>query len=85
MLNYDTKLYPHHIDDQRLYDFTQPVAAIAQHPKDPNTWGLKNLSKEKWVTTGSNSAVKDVEPERSVTLVSGTKITFGKVDGEIRF
>jgi len=85
MLNYDTKLYPHHIDDQRLYDFTQPVAAIAQHPKDPNTWGLKNLSKEKWVTTGSNGSIKDVEPERSVTLVSGVKINFGKVEGEIRF
>jgi len=58
---------------------------FSMHPKDPNTWGLKNLSKEKWVTTGSNGSVKDVEPERSVTLVSGTKITFGKVDGEIRF
>src|SRR5437763_503202 len=48
MLNADTRLYPHHIDDYRMYDFSQPVAEMTQHPKDPNVWGIKNLSDEPW-------------------------------------
>lgn len=44
MLNHDTQLYPHHLDPQRLYDLSQPLAAMQQHPQNPNLWGLKNLS-----------------------------------------
>ena len=29
MLNHDTKLYPHHIDDTRSYDFGAPVAEMS--------------------------------------------------------
>ena len=83
MLNYDTKLFPHHIDDGRLYDFSAPVAAVAVHPANPSIWGLKNLSQDKWFITSAEN-VKDVEPEKSVTLAVGTKIQFGKIEGEIR-
>lgn len=84
MLNHDTNLFPHHIDDGRLYDFSAPVASIAVHPTNPGIWGLKNLSQDKWFITASDGSVKDVEPERSVTLAVGTKIRFGKTEGEIR-
>lgn len=84
MLNHDTQLFPHHIDDDRIYDFSQPVAAVTQHPTNPSIWGLKNLSNEKWAATTTDGTVKDVEPGRSVTLTVGTKIHFGKVEGEIR-
>lgn len=84
MLNYDTQLFPHHINDQKLFDFSQPVAAVTQHPTNPNIWGLKNLSGDKWVTTAADGTVKDVESGRSVTLAVGTKINFGKLEGEIR-
>lgn len=84
MLNYDTRLYPHHVDDQRLYDFTQPVAEVTRHPTNPNLWGLKNLSAEKWVITLPDGTFKDVEPGRSVSLAVGTKINFGQKEGEIR-
>ncbi len=84
MLNHDTQLFPHHLDDGRLYDFSQPVGAVTQHPKDPTIWGLKNLGSEKWVITGADGVIKDVEPGRSVTLTVGTKINFGKKEGEIR-
>jgi DNA-binding helix-hairpin-helix protein with protein kinase domain len=84
MLNHDTQLFPHHIDDQKMYDFSQSVAAVTQHPKDPSIWGLKNLSNEKWVTTTADGAIKDVEPGRSVTLGVGTRVNFGKTEGEIR-
>jgi DNA-binding helix-hairpin-helix protein with protein kinase domain len=84
MLNHNTELFPHHIDDDRMFDFSAPVAAVAQHPANPNLWGLKNVSSEKWVINAADGAIKDVEPGRSVTLAVGTRIQFGKTVGEIR-
>lgn len=84
MLNHDTRLFLHHVDDQKMYDFSKPVAEVTQHPKDPSIWGLQNLSDEKWVSTTADGTVKDVEPGRSVTLAVGTNINFGKTEGEIR-
>ena len=62
MLNYNTKLYPHHIDPDKMYDFSAPVAEVAQHPQYPNIWGLKNVGHEKWVITTDDGSIKDVEP-----------------------
>ena len=84
MLNHDTQLFPHHVDDQKMYDFSQPIAAMTQHPKDPSRWGLKNLSEEKWGITAADGMIKDVEPGRSVRLAVDVKINFGKTEGEIR-
>lgn len=84
MLNYDTKLYPHHVDPGRMYDFSAPVAEVTRHPQNPNIWGLKNLAIEKWVITLDDGAIKDVEYGRSMTLTPGVKISFGKREGEIR-
>jgi eukaryotic-like serine/threonine-protein kinase len=83
MLNHDAMLFPHHLDETKLYDFSRPAAAITQHPSDPRIWGLKNLSPEKWVAVGGEGT-RDVAPGRSVTLVQGTRIQFGRVEGEIR-
>jgi hypothetical protein len=85
MLAADSKLYPHHMADGRAYDFSQPVAEVVRHPTDPNAWGLKNLSGNKWVATLANGALRDVEPGRSAPLVTNTKINFGKAEGEIRY
>jgi serine/threonine protein kinase len=84
MLNYDTKLYPHHIDNARMYDFSVSVAEVSRHPNDPNMWGLKNASSEKWVSTTAGGAVKDVEVGRNVTIAAGTRIQFGRTEGEIQ-
>ncbi len=84
MLNYDAQLFPHHIDEGRLYDFSRPVAAVTRHPTNESLWGLKNLSDRKWVSTGTDGKVVDVEPGRSVGLSVGTKIQFGETEGEIR-
>jgi eukaryotic-like serine/threonine-protein kinase len=84
MLNYDSRLFPHHIDVQALYDFSSPIAEIVRHPTDPKVWGLKNLSNQKWVVTSTDGTIKDVEPGKSATLGVGVKINFGKIEGEIR-
>ena len=83
-LNYDTKLYPHHLEGYTSYDFSHPVAEMTQHPTNPEIWGLKNLSDEKWVITNANGEIKDVPPGRTVTLDTKIKISFGKVEGEIK-
>jgi serine/threonine protein kinase len=83
MLNHDTKLFPYHLD-QREFDFSHAVAIVKQHPTNQHIWGLQNLSNEKWLMSMTDGTVKDVESGKSVTLSSGTKINFGKVEGEIR-
>ena len=83
MLNHDTFLFAHHVDEEKKYDFTQPVAAVTKHPIDPEIWGLKNLSLQTWSTTNNRGEVKDVSPGRSVTLAVGTRINFGHAEGEI--
>jgi serine/threonine protein kinase len=85
MLNADSRLYPHHMDDGRRWDFSRPAAEVVRHPTDPNVWGLKNTSGEKWVATLPNGTLRDVEPGRSVPLGTNTKINFGKMEGEIRY
>jgi serine/threonine protein kinase len=83
VLNHDALLFPHHLDDQRLYDFSRPAAAVSRHPRDPSIWGLTNLTEDRWVITGAGGT-KDVSPGQSVTLTVGTRIHFGKAEGEVR-
>ncbi len=85
MLNRGTRLYYHHIDYDRQYDFTKPVVEVTQHPKHPDIWGIKNLSEEKWVSTTVEGTITDIVPGRNVKLARGTKINFGKVEGEIKY
>jgi DNA-binding helix-hairpin-helix protein with protein kinase domain len=85
VLNHDTRLFPHHVDEQRLYDFSSPMAAISRHPNQPDVWGLKNLSAETWsFQTAVEPATAEIPPGRTVALAAGTKINFGKCEGEIR-
>ena len=83
MLNHDTMLFAHHVDEEKKYDFTQPVAAVTKHPSDPSIWGLKNLSIQTWSATNQRGEVKDVSPGRSVSLALGMRINFGHAEGEI--
>lgn len=83
MLNHDTKLFPHHTDRSRRFDFTHPVAEMSRAPHNPNLWGLKNLTSDKWVATKSDGALQDVAPGRSISLANGTTIRFGNCDGMV--
>ncbi|MCY2990565.1 MAG: serine/threonine protein kinase [Planctomycetota bacterium] len=85
MLTHIGKLYPHHLDSSKDFDFTKPVAEVVQHPTDLSVWGLKNLTQEKWVATMADGSLKDVEPGRSVPLGLKVKVNFGKAEGEIRY
>ena len=84
MLNSNTLLYPHHIDKDKLYDFSKEAAGIVQNPNNPDIWGLKNLTSSNWSCTTLNGEVKNVDPGRSVTIALGTKINFGNAEGELQ-
>ncbi len=83
MMNHDTQLFPHHVDEHRAHDFSQPVAAVQRHPKDPQIWGLKNLSSQNWSCTLADGTVVDIAPGRSVTLALGSTIHFGNTSAQI--
>lgn len=86
MLNHDTRLYPHHLYEQRQYDFSAPVAAVARNPQQPDVWGLTNLSNDAWTfQPSSDVAPRTVEPGRSLTLSPGLRVNFGRAAAEIQF
>ena len=83
MLNHDTKLFPHHLGGE-LYNFDVPIAEVAQHPKQPDVWGLRNLSQDTWTVTRQDGTVLQVCPGKSLTITLGVEINFGRAKGEIR-
>lgn len=85
LLNHDSQLFPHHIDPERHYDFSAPIARVTHHPNNAGTWGLCNLTDTNWVAVLSDGKMHSIEPQRNVKLSPGLRIQFGKVDGEIRF
>jgi serine/threonine protein kinase len=84
MLNHDTKLFPHHLDEARPFDFSAPVAEVQRHPSQPNTWGLKNLSSEIWVRLTAAGDSREVGPGATVSIAAGTKLRFSSGEGEFR-
>ena len=83
VLGANTKLYPHHLDPNRTYDMSEEWANVAQHPQNPNIWGLKNLSPNVWKATPAHGEMKAVENGRSVVLALQTQVEFGLVQAVI--
>lgn len=84
VLNPGTQLFRHHLNNQQEYDFSHPIAEVTHHPHLPDLWGIKNLSNLKWVGSMPNGAMFDILPGQHVPIENRTRISFGKVDGEIR-
>lgn len=83
VLNSDTVIYKHHIDPNNRYDYSNPVGQVAKHPNNPEIWGLKNISDKTWKVITANNQLLDVFPQKSFSLVPGTKINFGNSGGII--
>ena len=84
VLNQNTELFPHHLDNNSPYQFGSKMAEVTRHPTDANIWGIKNHSSEKWVATSAQGALHDVLPGSNVKLARGLKIQFGNVTGVIK-
>ena len=83
LLNTDTRIYPHHIDPDRAYDFSAPLATMTENPNRRGQWGLQNLSPRSWRITTPHGPDRIVEPGRSLALVAGMRLEFGVVVGEV--
>ncbi|MDQ6950023.1 MAG: hypothetical protein M3256_28210 [Actinomycetota bacterium] len=81
MLSHQARLFAYHIDE-RKFDFDEAVAEVREHPTNPQLWGLKNLSTFKW-RARVRDAVHEIEPGRSITISTGLRIDFGRIEGEI--
>jgi hypothetical protein len=82
-LNHDTKLFLHHIDPDRKYDFSNPVAEVSRHPTESRVWGLRNLSTYPWKVGKANGDIIEVNSKQSFSLVPGTQIDFGTSKGMV--
>ncbi|MEI7813096.1 MAG: serine/threonine protein kinase [Ignavibacteria bacterium] len=81
VLNSDTKLFPHHAEND--WDFSKTIAEVTRHPRHPDIWGLKNTSDQKWILQKPDGTQNEVEPNKSAGIITGNKINFGKAEGEI--
>jgi hypothetical protein len=59
------------------------VATVNSRSSDELSLELTNLCDRAWWATDIQGDLKMVEPESTLTLVVGTKIEFGEIDGEI--
>jgi hypothetical protein len=85
MLSHNTKLAAYRIGLDNSYEPSKIVGEVVQNPANPNQWGLKNLTPDRWVATLADGSLRDVEPGRSVPLVNGVKVNFGSAHGEVQY
>jgi DNA-binding helix-hairpin-helix protein with protein kinase domain len=85
VLNSDTRLHPHHFRNSAtgFCDYGMVLAEMTQNPQNHNVWGLRNLSKEKWVVTAPDGIMLDIESGRAMPLRQGIKIGFGASEGSV--
>jgi serine/threonine protein kinase len=65
-------------------DFTRPAGFITKCAKNPNAWGLRNISGEFWTVTDTDDT-QTTRGTNDVTRVKpGVKIDFGGTSGEFQ-
>jgi hypothetical protein len=83
MLNHDTRLYAHHTDPTRRFDFEEVTAEVCPNPADPAVLGLRNLSKRPWRCLAASGSAYHVSPGHAFRLSPGSTIDFGATRGRI--
>lgn len=82
-LSAGTQLLTADIPSLTATGFNGVVATVNSRAQDELLLGLKNLSDRAWWITDIQGDIKMVEPENTLTLVSGTTIEFGEIEGKI--
>ena len=74
--------HPHHL--LRDYAYDESIGEVVAHPSRPDLWGIRNLSGRIWrIKSADGTTTQDVSPGRSVGLVVGSTIDFGRVTATI--
>lgn len=84
MLNFNTQIFPHHINPSKIYDFSVPAGMITQNPENPSIWGLKNLTDESWEVNIQGEA-RSIPAGRALKLTNNVHVNFGTSTGVINF
>jgi DNA-binding helix-hairpin-helix protein with protein kinase domain len=79
----NTRLFAHHTELDRGYDFETEIASVIQNRTGPDQWGLRNLSARSWRVTLPDRSTQTIDPQRTIALLHGTWIDFGTRCGEI--
>ena len=83
IINHDTLLYPHHVNKEKQFVFSEPIARVERHPHDPSKSGFRNLSDCKWKISAPGREF-EIEKGKATILVPDMEIYFGKQVGIIR-
>ena len=78
------RLWPHHLTDAALYDFSKVIGDIVRHPSKPSVIGIHNASGVTLHMIKTDGSTQDVVPDASVQLVPGTTIDFGASRAKVR-
>ncbi|MBV9835227.1 MAG: hypothetical protein JO055_12515, partial [Alphaproteobacteria bacterium] len=71
----------HHIDPDRVVDFSTMAGIVEEHPTNKNVWGLRNLMRNAWKVTLPDGASVTVDPGRAVRIMDETVVDFGRRTG----
>ena len=83
LLNRATRLFGRHLGAHGDAA-DEAVAEVAPHPTRSDVFGLRNLTGETWTLTTSDDSKAEVPPGRAAPVVTGNRIHFGRLTGEIR-
>ena len=78
------RLLPHQVAGLKPQSIeAEAVAEVTRSPQDPSVLGLRNLSSSTWEIVNAQGNRREIQPGQTMRLSVGTKIDFGKVDGEV--
>ena len=74
-----TKIFSHYLYDD--YDINTVVAEVVRNPKNPQIFGLRNLSNTNWTYIRQDNSMTVVERGKSAKIAGGVEIVFGNRNG----
>lgn len=78
LLSEGAKVYLHHVDTDKSADEPEVIGIVNTHPNNKSVIGLKNLTNTTWRYIDLQGETKEVQPSRSIKLIAGIQINFGK-------
>lgn len=82
LITSETKLYSHHTNAD--FDMNTVVGEVVVNPKNPQIWGIRNLTDKNWTYIKADGTQMPVANGRSATIAKNAKIDFGMETGEFK-
>ncbi len=59
------------------------IGKVVQNPKNPNIWGIRNLTQNSWTATFPDGTMKEIAPQRAAPFNLGLKLNIEGIEAEI--